>query len=143
MTVIVVRGGIMAADTAVWQGNIISGHTKKIYRLSDGRLFGGTGALAVVKACVAWLEGGEKPSDEKEDDFGGLILAHDGASRMDHKFRTYRSEGEFQAIGAHVEFLIGALLMGASAAQAVNLAIQRGDSAGGDVQVEVWCGPGG
>ena len=126
----------MAADTAIWQGNVISQYAKKIYRLSDGRLFGGTGQSAVVRACVAWLEGGEKPEAEVEGNFGGLILAPDGVTHIDHKFRKYRSAVEFQMDGGHIELLLGAHAMGASPEPPVRIAIQYGERAGGEVQVE-------
>ena len=138
MTVIAIKGGIMAADSAVWQGNIIVAHTRKIQRLKDVRLFGGTGESAVVRACALWLDGlADKPEAQKDGEFHGLFLGPDGIERIDYRFTVFSSSNQEWAVtGAHEEFMAGALLMGASAEHAVKLAIERGDSAGGEVQVE-------
>jgi hypothetical protein len=143
MTVIACRDGVMAADTAVWCGNIIVGHRQKVMRLVDGRLVACTGSSPVIAACKAWLDGkSEKPAPEAEDAFGGLILSQSGIQRISYKFHLYENAGEFACEGAHGEFMFGAMLMGASAAEAVRLAIEHGDNAGGDVQIEKLGGNG-
>ena len=137
MTVIACRDGIMAADSAVWQGNIIAGHTRKILRLKDGRLVGCAGLRPTIQACKAWLDGdGEKPPAEEVDAFGAIILGADGIFRVSYKFQIYESAGAFACEGAHGDFMYGAMLAGASAEEAVRLAIKHGDNAGGEVQVE-------
>lgn len=137
MTVIVVRDGVMAADTASWCGQIIVAHRNKIRRLHDGRLFAGTGERASADACFDWLDGrAEKPPPEERDAFAALILGPGGIERVDYKFRTHADNQEFAFAGAHGELLFGALAAGASAEEAVRIAIRYGDSAGGEVQVE-------
>lgn len=125
----------MAADTGLWLGPIGSGYTEKIKRLPDGRLFAASGETAVAEACCAWLEGEAKqPEPEDGGSFRGLVLSRDGVWQVDHKFRLTRT-CDVTAAGAHTEFLLGALYAGASAEQAVRLAIEYGDSARGEVQV--------
>ena len=137
MTVIVCRDGVMAADSAVWQGSIIAGHTEKIHRLRDGRLFGGAGQRPSLLACRQWLNGeAEKPADEEVGMFGAILLGPGALHKIDHCFRIYDAAATWAVEGAHSEFLLGALMAGASAEEAVRLAIIVGDSAGGDVQVE-------
>lgn len=138
MTVIACRAGVMAADTAVWQGSLMVGHTRKIHRLRNGSLFGGSGYRPVIQACLAWLNNeGERPEPVEDGEFGALILGLDGLLRVDCRFRQYDSSvGDFAAEGAHTEFMVGAMMAGASAELAVQLAIHVGDNAGGEVQVE-------
>lgn len=143
MTVIVYRDGVMAADSAVWIGGIIVGNTKKIWRLSDGSLYAASGARPDVMACCRWLATGgmphEKPAavDDKEF-FGALLVSSNGViGKIDRRFELYDASCAKWAVeGAHSEFLLGALMQGATAEEAVSLAIQYGDSAGGEVQVE-------
>jgi len=137
MTVIVCRDGVMAADTAVWMGDILAGHTRKITRLSDGRLFAAAGVRSQIEGCLFWLnDGGNAPEAVGECEFGALVLAPDGIWRIGHRFELYRNVGDFAVEGAHDEFLMGALAAGASAEKAVRLAIIYGRRAGGDVQTE-------
>jgi len=138
VTVIAVRGGIMAADTALWQGGIIAGHAQKIVRLSNNQLVACSGERPAALACIQWLsQNGTKPDPIEDGRFGGLILGASGIQRISPRFEIYESgDEEFAAEGAHIEFLLGAMHAGATAEEAVRLAIQCGDSAGGDVQVE-------
>lgn len=137
MTVIAIKNGVIAADTGLWLGNICVEHCKKIRRLSDGRLFAISGHRAIGEACYAWLQDESlRPEPGSDDsDFGGLLLTKDGAFRVDYKFRIYPT-GIPAAAGSHTEFLMGAMYAGASAEEAVRLAIKHGDSAAGEVQVE-------
>lgn len=138
MTVIAIRDGIMAADTAVWCGDVIAGFADKIVRLKDGRLFAGAGDRPNILECAKWLDGEiERPAAVGECEFGALILAADGIFRIDYKFRIHpTAPAEFAVEGAHDEFMLGALHAGATAGQAVRLAIAHARRAGGDVQVE-------
>jgi hypothetical protein len=66
-----------------------------------------------------------------------MLLKPDGTVWViTHKFHCYRSDKLCHASGAHTEFVYGAMLAGASAEQAVRLAIQHCRSAAGDVQIE-------
>jgi len=137
MTVIVCRDGVMAADSAVWVGDIFSGHDRKITRLADGRLVGAAGWRPEIEKCLAWLaRRGPRPPPVGDCDFAALILAPCGVWRVNHKFDLYRHIGDWAVEGAHDEFLLGALAQGASAADAVRLAIIYCRRAGGEVQVE-------
>jgi hypothetical protein len=137
MTVIAVRDGIMAADTAVWCGDVLAGHSRKIVRLADGRLFAAAGDRPQIQKCVYWLNGeAERPAAVDECEFGALILAVDGIWRIDYRFDIYGSVGDFAVEGAHDEFLMGTMAAGASAKEAVQLAIKYARRAGDDVQAE-------
>lgn len=139
MTVIAVKNGIMAADTGIWQGGIVVGHRRKIVRLNDRRLFAACGQRASTIACADWLNSGglgDKPPDENVNEFAGVILAPDGVFIVDHLHRIFPSASLIVAEGAHHEFVMGAMLAGATAQEAVRMAIERGDSAAGEVDAE-------
>lgn len=138
MTVIVYRDGVLAADTGRWMGGIIVGYRSKIRRLDDGRLYAGSGHSCDIDACFSWLNGGEKPRELKDnEEFGAVIIGPQQIDKIDKYFRSYDAIGcPYVVEGAHSEFLLGALAAGATAEEAVRLAIQYGDSAAGDVQVE-------
>jgi hypothetical protein len=147
MTVIAysVEHGELAADSAVWKSNsqIIHGFVKKIYRLGDGRLFAAWGRSCDIEYCAKWLESGglseTKPAAVDKDDFGGLLIGPlcDDVFLVEYDFRPYRAHhARYYVAGAHGDFLMGAMLAGATPFEAVRLAIGWGDSAGGEIQVE-------
>lgn len=137
VTVIAYRDGIIAADTAQWCGGIICGYQNKIRRSTKG-LYAAAGRVADADECWEWLCGRvERPAALEKDDFGAVWLSGGLVCRIDHRFRRYDcTHVPYIAEGAHNEFLLGALAAGASAEQAVKLAIRFGDSAGGEIQVE-------
>ena len=139
MTVIACRSGIMAADTATWDGDIKIGRVKKIIRLRDGSLVAACGMASLIQAYYAWMQGkGDRPPDaEKQEDFSGIHLLVGGVVRVvDRIYREFDHDAEFYAEGSHTEFLYGAMAAGASAEEAVRLALKYGGFAGGEVQVE-------
>jgi hypothetical protein len=137
LTVLACRDGVLAADTTEWHGDIRLNDASKVYRLSDGRLFAAYGFKHIIEACAKWLsDGGEQPPDQGEDDFGGIILAPDGVFWVSEKFAIFKQNGPFHAGGAHEEFLYGAMAAGASAVDAVRLAIKYCRDAGGEVMAE-------
>lgn len=137
MTVIACKDGVMAADTGIWQGLLVCGYASKIVRLPDGGLFAACGAHAAAVLCAEWLAGErEKPEPEEEGSFGALMLSPNGIWHVDYKLRIYKSPSAIAAEGSHTEFLLGAMYAGASAEEAVRLAIKHGDCAAGEVQVE-------
>lgn len=136
MTVIACRDGVMAADTAVWQGEVMVGRLNKIIRLDDRSLLAMAGDSSLAQVCRDWLNGDHRPSPVGEFDFGALWLRSTGLFRIDHRFLAYADPGDYAAEGAHDEFVLGAMAAGASAEEAVHLATKYCRRAGGEVQVE-------
>ena len=146
MTVIAYKDGILAADTASWHGNLKTGTAHKIYLInsSDPRLDGAVAAFAgwspQVQRAIGWLsagcqEGEMEPADQ--GDLQGIVVTRERVLySLPHNFQLHQLDRQdMAAIGAHPEFLWGAMLAGASAEEAVRLAIQHCASAGGEVQV--------
>lgn len=141
MTVIAVKDGIMAADTQSWHGNLKISSASKLRRFDIG-IGGFTGWRPVIEIAQSWLEHGgpwgsdhQRPSAVAEADLSGVILRPDGIWILTHKFDVYRSASAIECCGAHSEFLFGAMLAGASAEEAVRLAILHCEYAGGEVEV--------
>lgn len=143
MTVIACRDGIMAADSAVFQDGLCFGFSEKIKRLTDGSLIAAAGPRPAIQQFHAWMakvvtgEYAPQPDALGESEFGGLWLKADGSVyRISYKFEIYSDPCPFAAEGIGVSFMMGALAHGASAEEAVRLAIAHCDGCGGDIQVE-------
>lgn len=138
MTAIAYRDGIMAADSAERSQGTLLGYAKKIARLSDGTLVAGAGQASACVKFVAWISGGEDGKlDIQAEDFAALVVKPDGrVFRYDKEGFALEINGEFHAEGCAYKLLIGAMAAGASAEEAVNIAVQYDGYCGGDVQVE-------
>lgn len=143
MTVIAVKDGIIAADTQSWHGNLKISCASKLRRMEIG-ICGFAGWRPVIEQAIVWLEhggpwraGNVRPAIIVDDanDLTGIILRHDGIWNLTSKFDVYRTENVIDCCGAHQEFLYGAMLAGASAEEAVRLAIRHCEVAGGEVEV--------
>ena len=137
MTVIAYRDGIMAADSGVWCGDILVGHNhEKITRLPDGALLGCCGLTPNIRAAIQWLAyGGDKPDPVEEGEFGAILARRGLVEEVTHKMASYPLAGDIFCHGSHSEFMFGAMAAGASAEDAVRIAIQRCRYAAGDVHV--------
>lgn len=140
MTVIACKDGVMAADRAVFQDDIIVGSTTKIHRLTDGSLIAAAGPRPLIQQFRAWMEHGQdpiwRPREPKEDEFGALWLRKDGIWRVSCHWEIYDDPAPFAAEGMGTRFLLGAMAAGASAADAIGLAIRYCADVRGPIQVE-------
>jgi hypothetical protein len=142
VTAIAYRDGTLAADTASWHAGVLHAHVRKIVKLPDGTLFAGCGPAECIEAYVAWRKdesANERPAPpDKEDEFSGILIAPDGRVRYVEGLYVPYDAGvcPFHALGAHAEFLYGAMAAGASAPEAVRLCIALCENAGGSIQVE-------
>ncbi len=141
MTIICVKNGVMAADTAIYDGDLRVGSQRKIFRSRHGWLAAFAGKCSLDACFNAWLDHGDinKPLeiDEEESGFGGLVLLPSGVlHRVDNEGSVFPSAGRFAAEGYCRIFAFGCLCAGASAEAAVSLCIAHHDGCGGDVQVE-------
>lgn len=139
MTVIAYRDGVMAADTASFQSDfVVSTNGKKIRRHGE-ILVGCAGFVGDIEAFHTWVARGlpEKKRPTGFKDFAAIVVRPDGvALKCDESLSLYPASGQWCVCGAHIDFMIGAFAMGATAEQAVRLAIAYGIYAGGGVQVE-------
>lgn len=141
MTAIAYRSGIMAADSVGWIGgaSVKTPVAAKIKRMPDGGLFAAAGSTTEIARFAEWmLSSGPRPADfDKEEQFTGLWARSGGSLWLcNYTLYFYELFDPFFAIGACCTFMMGALHAGASAEEAVRLAVLHTDGAGGSVQVE-------
>lgn len=141
MTIICYRDGVMACDSAFWAGgSTIVGHGQKIFRLPQGGLIGCSGDSGMFEWFPEWINRGaplterETPSDSG---FGAVLVKPDGTIVWyNARCLPMTIRADFYACGAAETFATGALAAGATAEEAVRLAIKYTDGAGGEVHVE-------
>ena len=127
MTVICWDGTSLAADKLATYGNISCTITK-IFRIK-GSLIGFAGSVAFGEQMLAWIEGGENPSDfpagqRDKDDWAELLII-----RPDKKIQAYSRtaypityEDTQFAIGSGGDLALAAMYCGKNAAEAVLVA---------------------
>lgn len=138
MTTIATDGTTMACDGRGCVGDIIvSDKGAKIYRLGDGSLLGLSGAAFAGDQFADWLDNGAR-KDEFPKDIGEYRVLHllvDGMVRYysEHSARAWRPAELPIAIGSGGELATGAMLAGASPAEAVEIASLRDPFTGGEI----------
>ena len=100
---------------------------------------GGAGYADSIMMGIAWLEeGGPKPDlvDRSEDWSGILVIAPDGAIwKFEKQLHGFLVEAPQFAIGSGRAFAIGAMAMGATAREAVEVASRFDPHSGMGVDV--------
>jgi len=137
LTTIAWDGTTLAADRAAWSGNK-KYRVRKVHkvRATDGSqylvAFAGDGHYA--QALLTWMQGGQHPGDYPNDDNVTIAVVVDERRRvwqLDSKALRYgRVLERIHSSGGGHEFAIGALEAGATAEQAIRIAIKRSDMAG-------------
>ena len=127
----------MAADTATHTGDMRLYHVKKIWRVR-GALLAAAGITSVCMAFRDWYAAGRDVPFERPDEFDGIVVQSDGVVlRMIGKDNGFvRYDAPFHAVGSGLEILIGAMAAGATAAQAVEIAMRWSTYAAGGLQIE-------
>jgi hypothetical protein len=140
MTAIAYRSGQMAADTGVHQGDEIPYHIKKIYRI-NGKLVAASGNIADMMGFRDWIRQGANGDfvrlEVERAGFNGIVVEPDGTVLCMHEYGPlFRYDAPFFAIGFPKAMMIGAMAAGATAEQAVKIALAYSEGCAGGVQVE-------
>lgn len=135
MTAIAYRDGVMAADTLVSAGTSVTGQMIKVRKIK-GWLAGASGNAASMAQFFKWVEDGMDADVAKVENFSGLLVNPKGkVFQVEDELFPYEVVSEFHATGSAHEFLKGAMAMGASPEQAVELAKEHDTGCGGDTTV--------
>ena len=134
LTTIAYRDGVLAGDTLVTAGDEKVGYEKKLHRLKDGRLYAWAGDYRQGLSVLQNLKDGKpllEPGEECEIDAvlihpGGLVETVQGGKFTKETF-------PFVALGSGAKYATGAMEMGATAKQAVQIGIKRDTSSGGRI----------
>ncbi len=130
MTTVAWDGCTLAADTRITEGTLIQ-RGQKLFRLSDGRLFGGAGDLESIHVVVEYLESEADDKPDGLENFTALLIDTDGrAWRLESRLVPMPVLGPYAAIGSGQPYALMAMELGRSAREAVELGC-RVDAQGG------------
>lgn len=132
MTTIAWDGKTLAGDTRCVAGGFCFG-TVKIWRLTDGRLFGGSGNAEDCEAVRHWLEHPQEPKPTVKD-FAGIVISPDGrCHRVEDKLFIFEVTTPFHAVGSGRDYAMAAMHYGIPAVDAVRLACIYDAYTGGEI----------
>lgn len=136
MTTIAYRDGILAADTKVSEDGLYCGSITKVGKIGEV-LFAATGSLFFLQSFSDWVRNGlpePMPEDIKNDENGTGILIYREHFLNLEKGKWDRLYTDFAAFGSGRRIALGALAMGGSAIEAVEIAIKYDTYSGGDIK---------
>lgn len=136
MTTIATDGETMAGDTLTTAGSYIVRTATKVLRAKDGRIFGCCGPVVDAVKFQTWMAEPALEQPKIGDDFSALILNPDGTVDWIDKDLVPVRYITPMSIGSGCELAIGAMLAGASPAQAVGIAGQRDTCTGSEITIE-------
>lgn len=140
MTIITFRNGVLAADTQVSAHGSRVDLLRKIKRVNQW-LIGGAGDVGTIVPVELWIRDGaqfEKPIDfGKIEDGAAILVDPDGVAYHVGTASPYvlKSEAQFMAIGSGSDAALAAMLLGATATRAVDIAKRIDLYCGGDT---IW-----
>lgn len=140
MTAIAYRDGVLAADSFALAGQYIElRYTRKIVKRPDGSMAGASGRTVFCEQFLDCFLAGEesqfRPQVKNYDDFIGLVIYPEKGIFWAEEHGMFANPAPFVALGAADRFMLGAMAAGASAQQAVTLAIEHYGSVGGEIQI--------
>lgn len=131
MTTIAYKDGVLAGDS--WS-TLHGDPTQKIFKLDDGRLVGVSGDLSSAMFFIDFLK------DEAEftgGDFNAIVIYPNGDAYFYGERGFPLTIGrKFMALGTGSAYAMGAMAQGATAEEAVAIAIDMDESSGGNIVVE-------
>lgn len=141
MSTVAYRDGVLAADSKAYggSGQNSPGEKRKIHRLKDGTVVGVTSAvLGMGERFAAWLDAGGDPTawTGGDPDLRAIIVRPGGEMFLadDGLFFSGPIQCKQYAIGSGAAYALGAMSMGATAVQAVHVAIAHDYHSGGRVR---------
>jgi len=140
MTTIAYDGKILAADTQATSSYIDQDHYQKFYEV-NGEIVAGTGDIASIYAWLDWYTAGADPElfpKPLDDSLAILVIDRKtGKHRMHCHHLAYPGtpwRKKAIAVGTGQDFAMGALLAGATAPEAVKIAMKLDPCSGGQVR---------
>lgn len=134
MTTIVYRAGVLAADSLCRVGDWNAPYAvEKLFRMKDGSVCGVCGNYTEALAFIAWLNDGKK-KDVRPPLAGSTVVQATAVGVIVHESEgCYPVKGDFGAWGSGLPVALGALHMGATAEEAVNVAALVDEGTGGAI----------
>ena len=140
MTIIAFKDGILAADSAFVQEDMMFGTAEKIWRRGDGTLVGGHGDAGYCEQFRQWVMDGEEgdapETPENQEGYScGLIVRPNGKLEIHTPRGALPFSGAYYAMGSGSALAIGAMAFGATAEEATQVAIDHCCWCGGPITV--------
>lgn len=142
MTTIAYRDGVLAADTrCVRRGTI--GVARKLF-CGAGWIAGACGEASDIHHFMRWYQAGADldnlPTflmygDEETPSVEALIVTRGGVERWTHHFQPTPVLDPYCAVGSGEQFATAAMYMGATAEEAVRVAMALDPGTGGTIEV--------
>lgn len=136
MTTITFKDGVLAADSQATRDNTRTGFATKLFRLDDGERAALLGCAADAYALLDWYRAGkDRPQPEAKE--GSLVVVEAGGEIMIYQdgYHQPAPTAPFHAWGSGMDFALGAMWAGASAKEAVEIAVGLDTYSGGPVTV--------
>ncbi len=142
MTTIAVSTTHIAADGQGCRSGEIIGLREKKLHIQEGKIFAFLGAAALVEPILSWYQAGADPhklppigSDVR---WSALVISSKGLFRFDQASPYADRMHPPLGFGSGADFATGALLAGASARRAVEIACTRDIRSGGEItEIEI------
>lgn len=137
MTSIAYRDGVLAADSGVQSRGTRIGSVQKVFKAKDGSLLAYAGDANLAADVAEWVDGGLRHDSVPDTADRGTILwvQPDGSVHIiDGGGKPYPVEAPFYAEGSGEDLALGAMAAGASAVQAIEIAIHFDSGSSGPVQ---------
>lgn len=134
MTTVAYKAGVLAADSLVTSNGVRDGAARKIAK-HKGMLLGGAGCWSTVTKFMDWVRAGAQGECpiETGGEANGFVVMPDGRFIMWSGRGPTTTESPYFAFGSGREFALGAMAAGASAEEAVRVAIELDVYSGGPV----------
>jgi ATP-dependent protease HslVU (ClpYQ) peptidase subunit len=134
VTTIVATKDRIVADSKTSNGDV-KWPSRKIDRVGE-RLFGCAGDVASIERFLKWIRNGDRRPRIGRDEFAALEVNPGGLFLWDEHLVPMLIDRDHHAIGSGASAAFGALAMGATPEQAVEIACQIDDKSEGPLQVE-------
>lgn len=136
MTTLAYRDGVLAADSLATAGGIRDSEVLKVRKI--GRLLtAGCGSGALCEKFVGWVQRGmpgNSPWEGSGADGNSLLVAPDRSLVVFGVNGPWRVDRPFYALGSGGDIALGAMAAGASAEEAVEIAIRFDVYSGGPIR---------
>ena len=134
MTTVAFRDGVLAADTLSTTNGLRDDYGVKVWKFR-GVIGAAAGSRALCLKFQDWIRGGMQGDCpfEGQDDGNGFIAAPNGVAVCWSTNGPWPVRAPFYALGSGYQLAMGAMEAGASAEEAVRVAIKHDTGTGGEV----------
>ena len=132
MTTITWDGKTLAADSRVTAGGSLVAETAVKIKKIDNKLVGAAGVPAQCEEFFEFVKSGEKPEQLPEDFQGVIVYKNKRIEYYDSNYSCTLCKGLF-SIGSGEEYAYGAMSAGASAKEAIKIAMKKDLATGGKI----------